>query len=281
MEHLDISLTSGPLHRTDDDSRRAALRLVEATPRRSPLGRAVKARPLGLHEVALTAEARRCLERVVCEQQQREQLDAAGLRASRRLLLLGPAGTGKALTARAVAHELALPLLSYRLCLDDPGSETDLAFPQPTPGGSVMLLELVGQPGCPGAREQVRRLLGPWLADEAAGDSLVLVSAVTAGALGSTLPDAFDELVAYRAPQLEEIGLLLRQKLASLDLSAVAWTSVQLAAAGLSHGDLTRVAQQMLKHALLQGRATLGNSELLMALEERRAVRRQLSQPGG
>jgi len=46
---------------------------------------------------------------------QRHRLREFGLRPLRKLLLVGPPGTGKTMTAAALAGELALPLFSIQL----------------------------------------------------------------------------------------------------------------------------------------------------------------------
>ena len=68
-----------------------------------------------LTEMALDAASRGRLDRVLTEQRQSAQLESHGLRPQRKLLLVGPPGTGKSMTALAFAGELSLPLFSIQL----------------------------------------------------------------------------------------------------------------------------------------------------------------------
>jgi flagellar biosynthesis GTPase FlhF len=55
------------------------------------------------------------LERVILEQRQAFRLRQHGLQPRRKLLLIGPPGAGKTMTAAAMAGELKLPLFSVLL----------------------------------------------------------------------------------------------------------------------------------------------------------------------
>lgn len=68
-----------------------------------------------LRDVVLGPAERATLERYVVEQRAAELLSQHGLSARRRLLLHGPPGSGKTLTAHALAGELSLPLARVRL----------------------------------------------------------------------------------------------------------------------------------------------------------------------
>jgi SpoVK/Ycf46/Vps4 family AAA+-type ATPase len=55
------------------------------------------------------------LKRIIKEQRQRDKIQAYGLSPRRKLLLLGPPGTGKTMTASTLAGELSFPLFIIRM----------------------------------------------------------------------------------------------------------------------------------------------------------------------
>jgi SpoVK/Ycf46/Vps4 family AAA+-type ATPase len=68
-----------------------------------------------LSDLALDDVVRSRIDRVLLEQRQRERIQQHGLSPLRKLLLIGPPGTGKTMTAAALAAELGLALFTIQL----------------------------------------------------------------------------------------------------------------------------------------------------------------------
>jgi SpoVK/Ycf46/Vps4 family AAA+-type ATPase len=66
-------------------------------------------------DMMLTDALRTRLQRILGEQRERDRLRGHGFSPMRKLLLVGPPGTGKTMTAAALAGELGLPLFSIQL----------------------------------------------------------------------------------------------------------------------------------------------------------------------
>jgi SpoVK/Ycf46/Vps4 family AAA+-type ATPase len=70
---------------------------------------------IGLADVVLRSDLREGVERIVDEHRRRGELEAFGLKPRRKLLFVGPPGTGKSMTAQGIATELGLPLFTVQL----------------------------------------------------------------------------------------------------------------------------------------------------------------------
>jgi SpoVK/Ycf46/Vps4 family AAA+-type ATPase len=71
-------------------------------------------RPVRLTNVVLSEALRQELDELIAEYRRAGELEAAGFPIRRRLLLEGPPGCGKTLTAEALANELGLPFFIVR-----------------------------------------------------------------------------------------------------------------------------------------------------------------------
>jgi len=68
-----------------------------------------------LADMAIAPALEHRLQRVLVEQRQRERIHAHGFVPIRKLLLVGPPGTGKTMTSSVLAGELGLPLFTIQL----------------------------------------------------------------------------------------------------------------------------------------------------------------------
>lgn len=257
-----------------------------AQPRGDLAGLLAASYPKGrLADMALAPELKEKLHRVVREQRQRERLRAHGFTPIRKLLLVGPPGTGKTMTASVLAGELGLPLFSIQLdglvtkFLGETAAKLRLVFDAIANTRGVYLFDefdaLGGQRGAGHDVGEIRRVLNSFLQflEQDDSESLVLGATNHVDLLDQALFRRFDAVLEYAFPSPDIAKEVLQARLALLDTSGVDWTSIGTATEGLSHADLTRACEQAAKDALLNDTTTLETGHLMGALEERRNMR--------
>lgn len=237
-----------------------------------------------LADMVLSEPTRRALERVVEEYHQQDKLRAHGLSARRKLLLVGPPGSGKTMTASAIAGQLSLPLLAVRFdglitkYMGETAAKLRQVFDAMVTTRGVYLFDEFDAIGGDRSRRndvgEIRRVLNSFLqfleADDS--DSLILASTNHHEILDPALFRRFDDVVRYGFPAPEHVEELIRNRLNTFGLERVSWEAVRRAAAGLSFAEVARASTEAAKDAVLQDRNKIITDNLVNALNERRAI---------
>jgi SpoVK/Ycf46/Vps4 family AAA+-type ATPase len=237
-----------------------------------------------LGDMVLAEPVHRSLQRVLTEYRQQDKLRAHGLSARRKLLLVGPPGSGKTMTASALAGELKLPLLAVRLdslitkYLGETAAKLRQVFDSMTGTRGVYLFDEFDAVGGDRARPndvgEIRRVLNSFLqfleTDES--DSLILAATNHAHILDSALFRRFDDIIRYGHPEPGQIELVVRSRLNSFDLSRVQWDEVRRAAAGLSFAEVARASTEAAKAAILNDCNLIVTETIVSMLRERAAI---------
>lgn len=225
----------------------------------------------GLAALVLAAPLRECLDAVVREHQHTAELLAAGFSPARRLLLVGPPGTGKSSSAAALAHDLRLPLVTVRLAalvdshMGETGKRVREALDAFRSAPVVLLLDEVDAVGRAragaddGPSREMARVVNTFLQEldaslEAHG---VLVATTNLReALDPALVRRFDQVLEFDLPGSAECAAVARARLAKVPgADAVDWAAVGRAAHPASHADVVTVAARAGKAAVLAGHA--------------------------
>ncbi|GAA4969827.1 ATP-binding protein [Kineococcus glutinatus] len=237
-----------------------------------------------LTDMALSAEVLRRVQRVLAEQRRQETLRAHGFRPLRKLILAGPAGTGKTMTAAVLAGELQLPLLSVRLdaLADAPAEEAAdrlrLVFDLMGQARGVYLFDDVDvlvqttAEGAAGGRPTGLLCTFLTFVDEDASPSPLVVTTNRQQLLDRNVLRRFDALVQYLLPSTGVVHEIVQGRLRTFDLTAVEWPRIASTASGLSHEEITAAADLAAKQSLLEGREHVETAALLAALRERREL---------
>ena len=241
---------------------------------------------VGLGQMVLTPSLRIRLGRIVKEQQHFTRLREHGLRPRQRILLLGPPGCGKTMTAHALAHDLGLPLFIVRLdslftkYLGETTAKIRVVFDAIERHRAVYLFDEFDSLGLSrGAQHDVaemRRVLNSLLVfvDNLRGHSLLIAASNHPEALDSALFRRFDDILTYRPPTLVELDRLLRARLSGEDTKNFDWKLIIKAAQGLSFAEASRAADEAIKERLIEHSERLTTEMITRAIKERGKHRR-------
>jgi SpoVK/Ycf46/Vps4 family AAA+-type ATPase len=222
------------------------------------------------------------LSRVIAEYRQRDRLRASGLRPRRRLLLVGPPGCGKTMTARALAGECHLPLLSVQLhslitrFMGETAAKLHLIFEamQRTPG--VYLFDEFDALGAGRGNGndvgEIRRVLGSLLQflEHHDSDGFVIAATNLRSMLDEALFRRFDAVLAYELPTPASVRPLIEHRLNMFDTKALAWGGIAGESMGLSHADIVHAAEEAARDAVIAERQAIQVDDLVRALRARK-----------
>lgn len=237
-----------------------------------------------LSSMVLAPELHDRLARVVTEQRQQERLRARGLAPRRKLLLVGPPGSGKTMTAAALAGELKLPLFTVLYdgligkLMGETASRLRLVFDAIAVQRGVYFFDefdAIGtQRSGPNDVGEIRRVLNSFLQflENDDGPSLIVAATNHPELLDRALFRRFDDVIAYGLPDPEIARGIITSRVATFRLGAVDWPCVLGATTGLSQAELARAADEAAKAAVLADSNEIRTPMLLAALAERRAA---------
>ncbi|MCA9577804.1 MAG: ATP-binding protein [Polyangiales bacterium] len=235
-------------------------------------------------DMALPEALQMRLDRVLTEQRQRDRLREHGFAPMRKLLLVGPPGTGKTMTASAIAGELGLPLFSIQLdglitkYMGETAAKLRLVFDAIQATRGVYLFDefdaLGGERSSRNDVGEIRRVLNSFLQflEQDDSDSIVLGATNHVGSLDRALFRRFDAVLEYSLPTREIATRVMRGRLALLDTTDISWDAAAKAADGLSHAEIAMACEQAAKNAILDHTTSVRDFQLVTALKERRST---------
>lgn len=230
-----------------------------------------------LADIVLQGDLADALPRLLIEHRSREGLESAGLEPRRRLLLHGPPGCGKTLTAAVIAGELGLPLLRVRIetlfsrYLGETSSMLAAIFDEMARVRGVFLFDEFDALGRARFSSsdigEASRVVSTFLqlVDADASGSVIVAATNGVEEIDSASFRRFDDVVEVGLPDKTAIKRLLRLRTTGHRIGAPMIEKVADALIGLSFAEVDRVVIEARKRVVLDGRSSLTGEALLNA----------------
>ncbi len=234
-----------------------------------------------LSDLVLSPGLERQVRRVVREHRERAALEERGLRPRRKFLFSGPPGTGKTMTAAAIAGELGLPLFTILLdgvitkFMGETAAKLRLIFDAMQTTRGVYFFDevdaLATRRGSDNDIGEARRMLNSFLQflEEENSGAIVIAATNHRTLLDPAIFRRFHGSFLYGTPSAEEARKVMRNHLVQFDRDAIDWQAVDAATSDLSHADLAAAAEDAARDAVLENGGILTAELLVRALHDR------------
>ncbi|WP_319780223.1 ATP-binding protein [Maridesulfovibrio sp.] len=242
---------------------------------------------LNLAKLVLNEKLILQLDRIRKEQHNRQKIQSVGLSPRRKFLLLGPPGTGKTMTASALAGELKLPLFSIRLdsvitkYMGEAASKLRIIFDELKQNRGVYLFDEFDSIGSSRSATndvgETRRTLNTLLQliEEDTSESLILCATNYPELLDVALFRRFDDVLKYVLPTKDERFKVVRNVLSGYNGfdAGFNYEHVLNTSEGLSQAEITRACEDAVKEALLADESKVRVELLRQFVDEKKAFR--------
>jgi AAA+ superfamily predicted ATPase len=234
-----------------------------------------------ISEMVLPPSTRAKLERVIIEHRKSSRLKEHGLRPRRKLLLVGPPGCGKTMTACALAGETKLPLFAIQLhglltkFLGETAAKLHSIFDAMCSSRGVYLFDefdaIGGHRSAGNDVGEIRRVLNSFLQflENDDSESLIVCATNHEELLDKALFRRFDDVVEYGQPSAEDVLRLMKTRLGRFRVVKVDWECIKGAAVGLSHADIAQACDDAAKNSIILGKKIITGEMLLNSMRDR------------
>jgi len=233
------------------------------------------------HEMILPKSVDNKIQRIEKEYVARERLAHYGLKPRQKILLYGPPGCGKSMSAERIAWNIGLPFLKVSFeavissYLGESASNLKKLFEALNTYSCVLLLDefdFIAKARSSGNDVgEMHRLVNILLnlLEEYQAKGLLIATTNLEGVLDKALFRRFDDIISIPKPAQEQIILLLKSSLSSMKISRdINWKELAQKMIGFSAALVVKIANDASKMAVIQNQDVVDYEHFLKVLEE-------------
>jgi len=216
-----------------------------------------------LNDLILNDQLKNRLNRIITEQNSINKLKEHNLLPRSKILLAGLPGTGKTLTAKAIAGTLKLPIFTIQLdklitkYMGETSTKLRLIFDYIRKHRGVYFFDEFDAIGSSRSLDndvgEIRRVLNTLLQfiEQAPSESLIIAATNHINLLDKALFRRFDDILEYDLPEDSLIEKAFKINLHPLDISKINWEKICKEAKGLSFDDIVKICSDINKQYVL------------------------------
>jgi SpoVK/Ycf46/Vps4 family AAA+-type ATPase len=233
-----------------------------------------------LSELVVSDSLKNRIQRILKEYKQQHKLKKHGLNHRRKLLLTGPPGTGKTMTASIIAAQLSLPF--YTILMDklvtkymgETSAKLRQIFDLIKRQHGVYLFDefdaIGAERGLDNDVGEMRRVLNAFLQfiEQDKSESLIVAATNNLTLLDQALFRRFDDVLHYKLPTQKEFAILIDNRLGTFK-GRFSSEKISAKVAKLSHGEIAQACDDAIKETVLSDKKKATKNLVLAMLKDR------------
>jgi SpoVK/Ycf46/Vps4 family AAA+-type ATPase len=234
-------------------------------------------------DMVLTEQVSEAIERILSEQKKFDQLLQHNLEPRRKLMLVGPPGCGKTMTANAIAGDLEIPLFIIRLdglisrYMGESIAKLKLIFDSMYQHRAVYLFDEFDSIGSNRSYGndvgEIKRVLNSFLMniEKDKSNSLLIAATNIPESLDKALFRRFDDIIQYPLPSEKDIAELVKVQLKGYSLAKGKTVNLLAKeAVGLSFADVSNTCKDAIKEMIVQNTEKVSSNTLFKFIQNKK-----------